>query len=103
MSDSAYAIHQGKTFLKAIIIAQANAALQRGEQFIPPPGVVFEPLTESNLFVVLAKKLKFDRRFLAERADGSGEPIHAFSYIVKRVDTVPDDCPPFQVWEHIQD
>jgi hypothetical protein len=93
----AYATHAGKTYLKAVIVGQANAALQRGQQVTPPPGVVFEAFTEPHLFVVL-KKLKFEGRFLVEREDGADKPLHAFPYAVKRIDSVPDDCPPFTAW-----
>ena len=94
-----YATHEGKTYLKAVIVNQANAAIRQGKQVTPPPGVVFEPFTEPHLYVVLPKELKFEGRFLVERADGEGAPLHAFAYAVKRIESVPDECPPFQLWK----
>ena len=94
-----YATFKGKTYLKAVIAAHANSALEQGEKFILPPGVVFEPTTTSTLYVAV-KHLPFDGRFLAQRHDSENEqPIHAMAYAVKRVVELPDDCPPVAEWE----
>jgi hypothetical protein len=95
-----YATFKGKTYLKAVLLAQANSALEQGEKFILPPGVVFEPTTTQVLYVAL-KRLPFDGRFLAQRYDEEvdEQPIHAMAYAVKRVVELPDDCPPVTEWE----
>ena len=97
---SPYATFKGKTYLKAVLLAQANSALERGEKFILPPGVVFEPTTTSVLYTTLTR-LPFEGRFLAQRYDEEGDeqPIHALARAVRRVVELPDDCPPVTEWE----
>jgi len=95
-----YATFKGKTYLKAVLVTQANSALDRGEKFILPPGVVFEPTTTPVLYTAV-KTLPFAGRFLAQRYDDEGQeqPIHALARAVKRVVELPDDCPPVTEWE----
>lgn len=93
-----YATFKGKTYLKAVLVAQANSALDAGEQFILPSGVVFEPTTTPNLYSVV-KRLPFAGRFLVVPVESEGLPIHALARAVKRVVSVPDDCPPVTEWE----
>lgn len=93
-----YAAFEGKTYLKAIIVAQANSALEKGEHFILPEGIVFEALNTDETWRAL-KRLPFDGRFLAEPATREGQPLHALAHVVTRVVTVPDNCPPVGRWE----
>jgi len=105
--SSPYATYAGKTYLKSVILAQANAALEAGQEFILPEGIVFEckrPLkghgsesTLANLYVVV-QHLPFLGRFLVERYDGEGGPVHALSSAVRRVIEIPDECPPVPYW-----
>lgn len=102
MTSSRYLTFGGKTYLKAAIVNQANSALERGEKFILPPGVVFEPTTTPVLYTAL-KRLPFDGRFLAQRYDVEADepPIHTLAYAVKRVVELPATCPPVAKWERV--
>lgn len=95
---SRYVTWKGKTYLKLVMLAQANSALAQGALFILPVGVVFEPTTVPDLYVV-EKPLPFPGRFLVRRQDGEGEPLHALAKAVKRVVSLPDKCPPVVEWE----
>ena len=97
LGPSRYVTWKGKTFLAAIVVAQANSALASGAALILPVGAVFEPTTVPDLYVV-EKPLPFPGRFLVRRQDGTGEPIHALARAVKRVVSVPEVCPPVADW-----
>lgn len=95
-----YATFEGKTYLKAVIVSQVNSALAAGDQFILPPGVVFEATTGPDIRWRSIKPLPFKGRFLVEPADANtAHPLHALAHAVKRVVEVPDDCPPLGRWE----
>lgn len=95
-----YCVYKGKTYLKTVVIRQANAALERGEWLIPPPGVVFQPTTTDTLYVVL-ERLPFEGRFNVRDLDGKEEPIHALVTSVRKIVDVPDECPPAPLWERV--
>lgn len=97
LGPSRYVTWKGKTFLAAIVVAQANSALAGGDALILPVGVVFEPKTAPDLYVV-EKPLPFPGRFLVRRSDGTGEALHAPAHVVKRVVSVPEVCPPVSDW-----
>ena len=95
-----YATFEGKTYLKTIIVAQANAALAKGEEFVLPPGVIFEA-KNSQWPWRSVKPLPFAGRFLAEPAETRDDisRLHALAHAVTSVVEVPDDCPPVGRWE----
>lgn len=95
-----YCSYKGKTYLKAVVIRHVNAALERGELLIPPVGVVFQPTTTDTLYVV-GRRLPFEGRFLVEPLGGKGGSIHALASAVKRIVSVPDNCPPAPLWERV--
>jgi len=97
MEKTPYSTHKGKTYLKAVIVAQANTRIADGDALILPVGTTFEPTTEEELYLV-TKHLPFPERFLVRRFDGEGEAIHAMASVVKRVVSVSDDCPPVAEW-----
>jgi len=95
-----YATFEGKTYLKAVIIASANSALARKEWLILPPGVIFEPVNSPWPWRSV-KPLPFKGRFLAEPVETRDDMsrLHALAHAVKCVVDVPDDCPPIGRWE----
>ena len=95
-----YATFEGKTYLKAVIVSQANSALEKGEHLILPPGVIFKA-RNSKLDWRVVKPLPFAGRFLAAPAATSDDMtcLHALARGVTRVVEVPDDCPPTGRWE----
>ena len=95
-----YSTFKGKTYLKAVIVAQANSCLEKGEQFVLPEGVIFEA-TNSDWPWRSCGPLPFKGRFLAEpeAARDNQSRLHALAHAVKRVVDVPDDCPPVGRWE----
>lgn len=97
---SPYATFEGKTYLKAVIVAQANSALGRGERFVLPPGVIFEAVN-SDWPWRSVKPLPFKGRFLAEPAEARDDQsrLHALAHVVREIVEVPDDCPPVGRWE----
>lgn len=97
---SPYATFKGKTYLKAVIVNQANSALEKGEKFILPPGVIFEAIN-SDWPWRSVKPLPFKGRFLAEPAETRDNLscLHALAHAVKCIVEVPDDCPPVGRWE----
>ena len=95
-----YTTFEGKTYLKAVIVNQANSALAEGKEFILPEGVIFEAVNTDEPWRAL-KRLPFEGRFLAEPAEREGQPLHALSFVVTRVLSVPDNCPPVGRWEKV--
>jgi len=95
-----YATFEGKTYLKAVLVAQANSALAKGEQLILPPGVVFEAVNSDRPWRSV-KPLPFAGRFLAEPAETCDDMnrLHALAHAVTAIVEVPDDCPPVGRWE----
>ena len=112
MSESQYATYAGKTYLKSVMLVQANKALEEGQEFIVPEGVVFECKQAlrgngedsmlDHLYVVVAH-IPFPGRFLVRRHDGQGETVHALASSVKRVVSIPDECPPVLYWTSADD
>lgn len=97
---SNYTKYEGKTYLKSVIIAQANAALTAGTEFVLPAGVVFKPRHMATSYVVLST-LPFANRILVERCDGEGNPLHAIPRVVEEVISVSDECPPVSMWKKV--
>jgi hypothetical protein len=95
-----YVTHKGKTYLKWVLLRNANAILASGKHLLPPVGVKFEG--PKGLYVVTSK-MPQPRYFKAAPTsrDGSytGEPLTAIVVAVVSIVDLPSECPPPEAWE----
>jgi len=96
---SPYATFEGKTYLKTVLVAQANSAVASGEKIVPPVGTVLTSVIGEFQFEVVEHLKKPRGSFKMQRTNEDRSSAHGVAKMISRIIDVPDVCPPVANWE----